>query len=169
MEPIYEFRDESRSLSVLIVICGIMMIAMAFLTPMDPKAPAAVNWGLKIVLLFFGGVTFVFTPVVRIKAFDDRLHIAYGYTKLASFNLAREKIVSIRAVQYNPMIDFGGWGVKGGAGKWKGWTAFTASISNKALAIETTEKKYLVGCRDPDEAETMLRNLYGLKPGQIGS
>ena len=159
MEPIYEFKDEQVSMKYMLIIVGLGMLAMAVFAPFPDDAPAAVAWGLKAMLLFFGVLTIVMTPGVRLKAFPEYIDVRYGITPWIGFRLDNDKIVSIRAVEYNPMKDFGGWGIKGGFGEWKGWTAFTASITNKALAIETTEKKYLVGCPNPEEAETMLKNI----------
>ncbi|MCX6645393.1 MAG: hypothetical protein NTY09_03415 [bacterium] len=162
-QPLYEYRDTQPALKWMIVIVGIGMFAMAIFMPNDPTAPPALMWGLRFFLLFFSVLTIVVTPDVRLRAFADHLEIRYGLTKLISFNLDYGKITKIEAVTYNPLKDFGGWGIKSGGGKWKGWMAYTASISNKALAIETTEKKYLLGCNNPEEAETMLRNAAGIK------
>ena len=147
----------------LLFITGIMMFAMAVFMPDDPKLPDWGMWGTRLMFVFFGVLTIIVLPEVRGRAFSDRLEIRYGLTKLISFSLDNTKIVRIEAVEYDPMREFGGWGIKRGGGKWKGWTAYTGSISNKALAIETTEKNYLIGCNNPEEAETMLRNVVGLR------
>ena len=161
MDPLYEFKDEQIYLKYSLITVGLALFAMAFLMPNDPKAPIAVMWGLRAMFVVFGIITLIFTPTVRLRAFDDHLEVRYGLTKLVSFDISNDRIVSIRAIEYNPMKDFGGWGVKGGWGEWKGWTAYTASTTNRALAIETTGKNYLIGCPNPEEAETMLRNVVG--------
>jgi hypothetical protein len=162
-QPIYEFRDGQSGLKWMIILTGVGFLCMALFLPNDPKVPDLGMWGLRLMLAFFGVLTLVITPEIKLRAFSDHLEIRYGMTKLISFNLDNTKITKIEAVVYNPMKEFGGWGIKNGSGKWKGWWAFTASISNKALAIETTEKKYLLGCENPEEAETMLRNVVGMK------
>jgi hypothetical protein len=161
-QPLYEYRDAQPGLKWMIVVVGIGFLAMAVFMPNDQTAPPAFLLGLRFVFLFFSVLTLVVTPDVRLRAFTDHLEIRYGFTDLTKFNLNYGKITKIEAVTYNPVKDFGGWGIKNGGGKWKGWTAYTASISNKALAIETTEKKYLIGCNNPEEAETMLRNVVGI-------
>jgi len=163
MEPLYEFKDEQAGFKYLLIVLGLAMFAMAVFIPDDPKVGGAFMWGLRLMFVFFGAVTLIFVPVVRLRAFHDHVEVRYGVTRLVSFRLDNEKIVNIRSVEYNPLRDFGGWGVKGGAGEWKGYTAFTASITRRALAIETTEKNYLIGCPNPDEAETMLKNAIGLR------
>lgn len=163
MEPLYEFKDSQSTMKWLIFAVGIMMLAMAVFLPDDPEVPIWLMWGIRVMLVFFGALSIIVVPEVKIRAFPDHVEIRYGLTKLISFNLDNAKIVSIEAIEYNPMKDFGGWGIKGGGGEWKGWYAFTGSISNKALAIETTEKNYILGCNNPEEAETMLKNVVGLK------
>lgn len=162
-QPLYEYRDTQPSLKWMIVIVSIGFLAMAVLMPNDPKLPAWGMWGMRLMLLFFSALTIVVTPEIRLRTFSDHIEIRYGLTKMIGFSLDNSKITKIEAVTYNPLKDFGGWGIKGGGGKWKGWTAFTASVSNKALSIETSEKNYLLGCGNPEDAEMMLKNAVGLK------
>ena len=163
MDPVYECRDSQPGLSVGIVLVGIMMLAMSVLVPNDPTEPAWIMWVLRAVLVFFGALTLVVVPMVKTKVFAEYVEVQYGLTNLIKFRLAISKIKSARAVVYSPLIEFGGWGIKSGGGKYAGYTAFTASITNKALAIETIEKNYIIGCSDPEEAEVMIRNLLGKK------
>jgi len=163
MEPVYESIDHQPMLEILLVLVGIGMVVMAFFVPQDPTAPAWIIWVMCPVLVFFGLLTFVVVPRIRIRAYPEYIEIRYGFTNLVRFRLDYTKITSVEAVKYNPLIEFGGWGIKGGYGKYAGYTAFTASITNTALAIRTTEKNYIIGCPDPQEAETMIRNLLGTK------
>ncbi|HEX9744732.1 MAG TPA: hypothetical protein VGB30_04835 [bacterium] len=161
MEPLYKWTDSSESLKWLLLVTGILMLVMPFAVNMEGEPVAAV-WIFRVTMLFSAALLFFFLPEVRGKAWEDHLEVKYGFTGLVGFKLDYSKIKSIKAVEYNGLKDFGGWGIKGGAGKWKGWTAFTASITNTAIAVETTEKNYLVGCQNPEEAESMLRNIVGL-------
>ena len=159
MEPVYEYTDGQLHIKVFIVLCGVGLMVMGFL-PLPSDAPLWIAI-LTRCLILIGPLLLVVVPQVRLRAFLDHIEVTYGMTPAIRFRLANEKIVSIRAVEYNPMRDFGGWGIKGGGGEWRGWMAFTAAVNNKGLAIETTEKNYLLGCPNPDEAETVLKNLVG--------
>ncbi len=163
MEPLYEFKDESPSFKILILVTGIMFFAMAVFMPWPDDASLLLVWGMRAFFVIFGVMMLLISPVVRLRAWSDSMEIRFGPTKLISFMLDIGKITDIRAVEYNPMKDFGGWGIKGGTGKWKGWMAYTATQTNRALSIETTEKNYLISCPNPEEAETSLRNIVGLK------
>jgi len=163
MEPVYECRDGQPFLTIMVAGVGVLLVCLAFFVPNDPKEPIWVSWMIRGMLVFFGLLTLIVLPVVTLKAYSEYIEVQYGLTKLIKFRLSNEKILRIEAVTYNPMLDFGGWGIKGGRGKWSKFTAFTASMTNKALAIETSERNYLIGCRDPEEAEFILRNLVGCK------
>lgn len=162
MEHEYETRDGSTALKLMLIFTGILLIAMGIFFPEDKELPQWGNWLLRAVLIFFGILDFAVVPEIRLRAYPDHLQIRYGLTNLVRFNLSADKIISIEAVKYNPLLEFGGWGIKGGRGQYKGFTAFTASMTNRALAIRTTEKNYLIGCKDPEEAETMIKNIIGI-------
>ncbi len=161
MEPLFKYTDSQVSLKVLIIITGIGLTALGF-APLPGDPPQPIVWFTRSMILL-GPMIALLTPQVRLMAFSDHLEITYGLTRLTSFRLSNEKITDIRAVTYNPIKDFGGWGIKGGGGEWRGWLAFTATTTNVGLAIETTEKNYLLGCPNPEDAVMALRPIVGLK------
>jgi hypothetical protein len=167
MEPVYETNERQPILELLLIFSGLLMIVMAFFVPFetsnDPTTPVWFPWVMSPVMLFFGALTFIVMPRVRIRAYPDYIEVRYGFTDIVKFKLDKTKIINIEAVKYNPLLEFGGWGIKGGHGQYAGYTAFTASITNRALKIQTTEKNYLLGSSDPEEAETMIRNAIGFK------
>jgi len=161
MEPIYESTDSQPALIILLVLAGLFLLGIGVFLPPDPNAPIRLLWVLRSVMVFFGVLTFVVLPVVKIRAFPEYIEVTYGLIGLIRFRLSTLKIVKVEAVTYNPIMEFGGWGIKNGRGKYRGYTAYTSSITNRALAIKTTEKGYLLGCRDSEEAETMINNILG--------
>jgi len=167
MEPLYEFKDEQPGLKYFLAALSIMFLAMAVFLPWPEDTSFLEIWGMRAIFVFFGALSMVILPVVRLRAYPEYLEIRFGPTALISFRLSNAKITSIRAVEYSPMRDFGGWGIKGGGGKWKGWTSFTATGAHRVLSIETTEKNYLVSCPNPDEAEVMLTNIVRPRKGTV--
>ena len=163
MEPLYKYRAGSPGLSSLVFLTGIALILFSVFTPFEGNEPVWLQWGLKIFLFLMGLLVFIAVPSVSLTAWPEYIEIQYGLTKFIRFRLAKDKITAVNAIEYNPMREFGGAGIKGGGGKWRGWTAFTVDLKTTALSIETTEKKYLISCPDPEEAETMLRNIVGIK------
>jgi hypothetical protein len=163
MEPIYESTDSQPGLTILLALVGVLMVVMGVFAPPDEQAPVWLMWFLRLVLVFFGVLIFVVLPIVRIRAFPEYVEVTYGLLKLIRFRLETAKIVKVEAVIYNPLMEFGGWGIKGGWGRFAGYTAYTSSITNRALAIKTTEKSYLLGCPNPEEAEMMINGILNNK------
>lgn len=165
MEPLYECRDHQPAMKYGLIAMAVGLMIMPFVVPMEGEPPADV-WILRLMLLFCGLLIFVAMPDIKIRATQEYVEVRYGMLNLINFRLSNEKITSIKAVKYNPVKDFGGWGIKYGRGKWRGWFAYTGSITNTALSIETTEKNYLIGCSVPSEAEAMLSNIIGMNKNQ---
>ena len=157
-EPLFECRDSSTFLIAVMLVAMAGLVSPMFV-PNDGRTTELALWGVRAMCLFFAILTLVVMPAVRLRAFPDFIEIRYGFTNLIKFRLAKSKIAKVEAITYNPLLDFGGWGIKGGRGKWSKYTAFTASLTNKALAIETTEKKYLIGCSNPEEAEAFINSI----------
>jgi hypothetical protein len=160
MEPVYEYSDGQWFLNAALVVIAMGLFALGF-APLEDNPPAPIVWMVRS-LIVIGPALLIALPYVRLKAYADRILVTYGIG-LIRITLPVETITGVRAVEYNPMRDFGGWGIKGGGGEWKGWIAYTASITNKALAIETEGRKYLFGCPNPEEAEAMLKSVVGKK------
>jgi len=169
MDPLYEYREDQPSFRILIIITGIMFLAMAVFLPWPEGTSPFMIWGMRVFFVVMAGVVFLFAPTIRVRAFSDHIEARYGPTSLITLILPKSDIIAIYPIEYNPMRDFGGWGVKGGVGKWAGWMAYTATMTNTALGIETTGKNYLIGCPNPEEAATMLKNTLGISQASQGS
>jgi hypothetical protein len=168
MDPVYEYKDDQPRFRILILLSGVMFLAMAVFFPMDPHQSPAFNWGMRIFFVAMAVLVYIFTPVISLRAFDDYIEVRYGLTKLISLNFPFTEIINIYPVEYHAIRDFGGWGIKYGVGKWKGWTAYTATPVNKALGIETHKRNYIISCPNPEEASSILRNLLHItKPPEI--
>ena len=62
-----------------------------------------------------------------------------------------------------PLIFFNSrYGWKPGS-KWRDWIPSNfVSTNDSAIAIETTDKKFLIACPDPDAAVKELREIIGM-------
>jgi len=62
----------------------------------------------------------------------------------------------------NPGDDFeGGLMIREGKGKWDGWTGFVPLLTNKGIAIESSEQNVIFTCRNADEVSQKLKELLG--------
>ncbi len=160
MTPLYEYTDGQPLLRWTMVVVAVGLLILGIM-PLDGNPPVAIAWMVRSMVII-GPLLLILIPQIRLRAYPDHIEVSYGIG-LIRFRLPNENITDVRAIKYEPIKDFGGWGIKGGAGKWRGWVAYTASITDKALAIETTEKNYLLGCPNPEAAATMLKSLLSMK------
>ena len=105
-------------------------------------AVLAGGWGLRMVL---GGLT--------VLVQDTRIVMHLGSVRLVRKTVPLDGIVSLESVRYRPLMEFGGWGVRG-AGKKRAWTARGA----RAVVIELEEDRRLyVGSDHPQRLEAAIR------------
>ncbi|HDS30815.1 MAG TPA: hypothetical protein ENN67_07200, partial [Firmicutes bacterium] len=159
MDTLYEY-TESQSFLVITVIIVTVILVIVGLSPLENE-PVPIVWMVRGMAVI-APLILIALPRLRFKAFHDRIEATYGIG-LIRVVIPNEKITSIKAIKYNPMMEFGGWGIRVGGGKRKGWVAYTAAITNKALAIETTDKNYIFGCPNLDEAVAILNNLIATR------
>jgi hypothetical protein len=62
------------------------------------------------------------------------------------------KIARARATEYNPLLDYGGWGVRL---SWKGW-AFNTGGAEGALVETSDGKRVMIGSRRPKDLEAAI-------------
>ena len=76
--------------------------------------------------------------------------------------IQRDEITSISITEFHPVKDFGGWGIKGGRGRFKGTLMWAMpATGNRGILVETTKgKKYLIGDTDPETTLTIIGSVY---------
>ena len=105
-------------------------------------AMLAGGWGLRMVL---GGLT--------VLVQETRIVMHLGTVRLIRRMVPLDGIVSLECVRYRPLLEFGGWGVRG-AGKKKAWTA----RGDRAVVIGLDEGRRLyVGSDHPQRLEAAIR------------
>ena len=106
-------------------------------------AMLAGGWGLRMVL---GGLT--------VLVQESRIVMHLGTVRLVRKMVPLDDIVSLESVRYRPLLEFGGWGVRG-AGKKKAWTA----RGDRAVVIELDEGRRLyLGSDHPQRLEAAIRS-----------
>ena len=102
----------------------------------------AAGWGLRGVL---GGLT--------VLVQESRIVIHLGSVALVRKVVPFDSIVSLGSVRYRPLVEFGGWGVRG-ARKKQAWTA----RGDRAVVIGLPEGRRLyVGSDHPKRLEEAIR------------
>jgi hypothetical protein len=100
----------------------------------------------------------LFVPVIRLKAWEDRMHISIGMFSWPYKRIMKDEIISINATP-EPLSKYAG---RFGFRPPKGWKKYFLTTADRGLMIVTVNAKYLVNCPDPDEAETILNEIFNL-------
>ena len=151
---------EKTLMSALMIIIGIGMIALGVIMP-DPPSDPAVLWGLRISLFFFGLIPIIICPRYYVSFRSDAVVITVGYLNVIKIRLDRNKITHVGPREWNPTKHFGGSGIKGGFGEFKGYMCFNI-LSGSGIEIKTTEKNYVIEMNDFDRTRVLsMIGKYG--------
>jgi hypothetical protein len=94
---------------------------------------------------------------MRIRISENELCVQFGnpvpiYWKRISL----EDITSVRAVQYRPLRDAGGWGIR--FGRFEGEKCrFLNARGDRGVFIDADGQRYIIGSQEPDRLAAVLR------------
>jgi len=85
---------------------------------------------------------------------ETRIVMHLGTVRLVRRMVPLDSVVSLESVRYRPLLEFGGWGVRG-AGQKKAWTA----RGDRAVVLGLEEdRKLYVGSDHPQRLEAAIRS-----------
>jgi len=143
---------------ILVVFWGTMFVCMAFVTiapdePQEQRILGAVILGVAAVAIQW------LVAGLSVRLYRDVMVMGLGYSGLISRKVRYDGIVSLESVRYNPLRDFGGWGVRGTAQK-RIWS----SRGNEAVLLHLADGKLLyVGSDNPHRLEERIRAVAGTR------
>lgn len=153
--------NESQSYKGTWVIYLLLMIEIpsfifaAVLAFNSGKSNAESMMGIGIMLLIMVGV-FVGLLSFRLKLRIDDKGVHYNFPPLINKlrTIPKSNIQEIKVIKYNPISDFGGWGLKGNS-----TTKAYSIIGNMGLLIDLGEKKkIMIGIQKDKELKAFLEN-----------
>jgi len=122
----------------------------------------------KNIPLFIVAVIFSLLPLVMgrmtIEVKNAELMITYGYLGWIKRTILLSDIVSTEVVSYNPLRQFGGWGIRYGKFREEKMACFSLS-GTKGLLITITStvkacgrqvNKFIVGCKEPEKLQSIV-------------
>jgi hypothetical protein len=123
----------------------------------DHDLPPALRWPLAGAIVVFSGALTVVVGGLTVLVQETRLVLHLGRIPLVKRVVPFSDIVDLRSVEYRPLRDFGGWGVRA-FGRRKAWTA----RGNRAVALRLSDdRELLVGSDHPKRLEERIRTLAG--------
>ena len=166
----YEFKMQMPigSLSFLILVMTFLFIF--FMSDKNDIEDVWFEIVMFIVIVIFITWRILANPVSQLKAYEKYILIS-GNSWWFNYNIPVESIVNLHAITNSPFRDYwfipliffnSRYGWKPGC-KWREWIPSNfVSTNDNAIAIETTDKKFLIACPDPETAVKELRVIFGL-------
>ena len=162
---IYGVTAEYKWFSYSMLLIGFGMIALAIILP-DPPDDVMEQWVLRGILFISGLLPLLLCPRYRFSFLESGVLITIGYGNLIKVKLDRNKITHVGLIEWNPMKHFGGGGIKGGFGDFKGYMCFNI-MRGVGIEIKTTEKNYVLEIDDMKRRR--LLSMIGDYPGNKSS
>lgn len=133
-------------LLVCLVLCLVGVVGIVAAGLAARSGPLWVTILVPISVGASGMAVFVMLGGLRTRVTARHVAIQYGYWPWAK-TLRLEDIAHCRAVTYNPLRTFGGWGIKKSrSGIW----AYTVGGNRGLLIVMADGRKFLVGSDDPE-------------------
>ena len=126
--------------------------------PVSPGAYLTIA-GVGILLV----ATYIFMFRQRVSVYPGRLVIALGYVELWRKGLDLSRLETVEAVTFNPLLDFGGWGVKRGR---EGYWCYNTK-GKQGVRLTGERIKLVIGSDDPVGLAAAIEKARGNNPGAV--
>ena len=139
---IYSTVSESKFMNSMMLVLFGVFVALAIILP-EPPPSLQEQIILRAIMIFFAIVMLIFIPRYTLSFREDALVIIIGYFPIVKVRLDRNKITYVGLIEWSPLKDFGGAGIKTGHGKFKNYWCFNY-LTGKGIEVRTTKKNYLI-------------------------
>jgi len=134
--------------AVLVIVTVPVLVAAIGLAGRDPAAVAAILLGPLVVAL----ITALFALAKLVTDVDERgIHVSF-HLLWPTRDVPLDDVQRAHAMEYSPLWDYGGWGVRL---SWKGW-AFNTGGAEGVLVETKSDKRIMVGSRRAKELEAAI-------------
>ena len=120
----------------------------------------------RLVLTAMAVFMLLLVPDMKAIYGTEGIVLTFGVKGIWKKRIPRDEVTYISIVEFRPLRDFGGWGIKGGHGEFKGvlmWAMPTKKA--RGIMVETVSgRKYLLGDEEPDETLTFISSAYPVEP-----
>lgn len=145
---------------ILVMFWGTMALSMVMVALSPGESDQERLWGMVILGLTAVAVQWIVAGLA-VRLYRDFLTVSLGTTRLISRKVRYEEIVSLESVRYDPIREFGGWGVRGTRAK-RIWSA----RGNRAVVLHLADERLLyIGSDQPQRLEERIRAVGGTRIG----
>lgn len=159
--PRYRERTHWPGVVQAVLWGAVVLACYPILAGWDGDLPGNLRWPLVggIVAAVAGLSRLVNGLTVLLR--DDGILVHLGALPLIRTFIPFRDIQALRSVEYRPIREFGGWGVRGTARR-RAWTA----RGDRAVLLELDDgREVLLGSDHPQRLEERIRTLGGLRIG----
>ena len=137
---------------------AIVLTCFAVLTGSDTNLSAELRLSAALGLLVFGLALRWTVGGLTVRVGEEGILLHLGSAPVLRRRVAFDEIRSLDVVRYRPILEFGGWGIRG-LGKTKAWTA----RGNQAVRLHLTDDRELyVGSDVPHRLAERIRTIGGV-------
>ena len=101
------------------------------------------------------GLGAAFLVPMRTTVTPERVEARFGL--MTSFRIPLAEIASAEAVRYNPLLEYGGWGIRIG----RTGVAYNMRGDEGVQLVLTSDRRILIGSRRADELADAIQRLSG--------
>lgn len=135
---------------LMLAIFACCLLPLAFIPEIASKEAFVV---LVIVLLAFLPLLCIFGFFFTVDRFE--IVIRMGLLRIPIKRIALDSIVSAEVMEFRPLMDFGGWGIRFGKNK---TTGYFMSGNQGVLVTTNAGKKYLLGSDTPERLAHVIQS-----------
>lgn len=146
---------------ILVMFWGTMLLGAAFVAVAPGESEQERFWGEVVLATVAVSVQWLVAGL-RTRLFRDWLEVGLGSSGWIHRKVRYEDVMRTEAVTYQPLLEFGGWGVRWGKDGKKAWTA----RGNRAVVLHLRDGTRLyVGSDHPQRLEERIRAVGGTRIG----
>lgn len=132
---------------------AIVLSGYPLLAGWDTQLPFLSRVLIVLAVVGFGGAIEMFLGGLTVLVRETSVFMHLGRVPLIRRTVPFSEVVSLESVRYQPIREFGGWGVRGWGAR-KAWSA----RGNRAVALELEgDRLLLIGSDRPQRLEERIR------------
>ena len=142
------------SLPFLITSISYILVQYGIIEPKGgEKSPPEI-----IIILIFSLLILIWGVSVRLKTTinEHGINAYFIGIPFCNKNFTWDEIQTIKVVEYSPLMDYGGWGVRMGGNGW----CYNVSGKIGIKFTRTSRKAFLIGTQQKEEAEKIINHYF---------
>lgn len=157
----YTERTPWPGFATAILWAAVILSCYPILAGWDLDLPFSMRWPIALTIVVLAGAVTRLVGGLTVHVQETRILMHLGSVPLIKKTVAFTDITALGSVEYKPIREFGGWGVRG-VGNRRAWTA----RGNHAVKLTLAgDRELLIGSDHPRRLEERIRTVAGERLG----